>query len=239
MQAAGVSRPGSPCTPTARRKIRPMKLYNANLSPYASRVRLAIYAKDLKVDVLPPPGGGLKSSEYLAINPLGKIPTLEIDGFRLPESEVILEYLEDRFPEPSLRPADLQARARVRLIGRISDLYIMEPLRQLFGQMNPATRDAKVVEAAVAGVESGVRHLSFYIDGPQAAVGTSLTIGDCTVVPALFFVEKIVPAFGRPDPMGVAPKVKAYWAGVQKHPVVARVVSEMEKALVERLKQGA
>ena len=45
-------------------------------------------------------------------NPLGKVPVLEEDSFVLPESEVIMEYLEERYPEPALLPADPAARAR-------------------------------------------------------------------------------------------------------------------------------
>ena len=54
-----------------------MKLYSVALSPFAARVRMAIYAKKLdQIEILPPPGGGTKSPEYLAIHPMGKVPAL-------------------------------------------------------------------------------------------------------------------------------------------------------------------
>ena len=81
-----------------------MKLYNVYLSPFAARCRIQIYAKNLAVDLVEPPGG-LQSASYKAIAPIGKVPFLDAEGFLLPESELICEYLEDRFPEPSLRPA--------------------------------------------------------------------------------------------------------------------------------------
>ena len=51
-----------------------MKLYSVDLSPYATRVRMAIHAKGLDIEIAPPPGGDLKSAEYLAVNPMGKVP---------------------------------------------------------------------------------------------------------------------------------------------------------------------
>ena len=102
-----------------------MKLYDLALSPFAARVRLQVYAKGLAVERLEPPGG-LASDAYKKINPTGKVPALELeDGSVLPESSVIAEYLEDRFPEPSLRPADPATRARMRLLVHLCDLYVV------------------------------------------------------------------------------------------------------------------
>ena len=81
-----------------------MQLYSVNLSPYASRARLAIYAKGLPVEISFPPGG-MKSTEYLGINPIGKAPCLHLDdGTTVPESSTIIEYLKDALPETPLRP---------------------------------------------------------------------------------------------------------------------------------------
>ena len=74
-----------------------MKLYSAELSPFAARPRVAIYAKTLPVEILAHPAD-LKSPEYLAINPMGKLPALVLDdGTVIPESDTIVEYLADAF----------------------------------------------------------------------------------------------------------------------------------------------
>ncbi len=65
---------------------------------------------------------GNKPGWLYELNPAGKVPVLD-DGFNLPESSVIMEYLEERFPEPSLLPSGGEARARARLdVFRFDDL---------------------------------------------------------------------------------------------------------------------
>jgi glutathione S-transferase len=88
-----------------------MRLYSENNSPFSAPVRVSIYAKGLEIEIEPPPGG-LLSARFHAINPLGTIPCLMLDsGEPLPESAAILEYLEDKFPNPPLRPEGAEARA--------------------------------------------------------------------------------------------------------------------------------
>ena len=82
-----------------------MKLYQTNLSPFPTRVRLLLYAKNIAMEIVEPSGihDAQPKGSYLDINPLGRVPALQLDDGRvLPESEVICEYLEDTFPEPSL-----------------------------------------------------------------------------------------------------------------------------------------
>ena len=93
-----------------------MKLYTAKLSPFAAKVRIALDEKGLSCEEIALPAGraGLaeKPAELLAINPRGEVPVL-IDGdVRLYDSTVILEYLEDAYPEPALYPREPAERAR-------------------------------------------------------------------------------------------------------------------------------
>src|SRR5207245_9018317 len=121
-----------------------MKLYGVNLSNFATKSRIVVYEKGVNVELVGPPGG-TKSPEYLKINPLGKIPTLDADGTIIPESEIINESLAEKFPTPALLPKSPEARARVRVLTRFHDLYLEPPLRALFGQLNPKSRDEKIV----------------------------------------------------------------------------------------------
>ena len=69
---------------------------------------------------------------YLAISPVGKIPSLTTeDGGNLSESSVCCDYLEEAYPEPSLYPADPFQRARVRQVMKVAELYLELPCRRL------------------------------------------------------------------------------------------------------------
>lgn len=207
-----------------------MKLYSANLSPFAGRARMAIYAKGLPIEI-GMPATGLKSPEYLSLNPMGKLPCLAgEDGLALPESEVILEYLEDAFPQPSLRPAAAADRARVRLIARIAELYVAAPGGPLFGQMDPSKRDPAVVEAQMTKLHEGLAWLDHHLGDGDFAFGDGLTTADCTLVPTLFWLKVFAQVFGRPDLLDDHPKVKRYAEAILKHPAAAKVTGELAAA---------
>jgi glutathione S-transferase len=214
-----------------------MKLYNANLSPYASRVRMQFYLKGINAELVAVPAGGSHTPDYIKINPLEKIPTLDDGGFLLPESSAIGEYIEDTHPTPSLRPTDAKERAKMRVIFNIADQYILTPLFELFEQTNPKTRDAKIVDTSLTDLSKALSGLEHFISGGKYALGASPSLADCALVPSLFFVNAIGPAFGQSNLMG--PKVKAYYAAVQTDPNAAKVIRELGVALAEYMKQGA
>jgi glutathione S-transferase len=208
-----------------------MKLYSVNLSPFAARVRLAIYAKGLPIEISYPPEGGLKCPEYLALNPMGKMPCLLTDGGAgVPESTVILEYIEDKFPQPSLLPASAEDRAKVRLVGRIVEMYLSPPGSVLFGQFDPAKRDQAVVEAQFAKLDEAMGFLEAAMGDGAYAFGDSLTQADCILVPNLFYLMAFSQAFARPGLMDGHAKLAAYLERVRRDPAAAKVWAELEKA---------
>src|SRR6266536_3466048 len=91
-----------------------LTLYDADRCPYCARVRIALAEKDVEYEAVAIDLSDRPAWIYEK-NPLGKVPVLEEDAFVLPESVVINEYLEERYPEPPLLPADPAARAIVRL----------------------------------------------------------------------------------------------------------------------------
>ena len=99
-----------------------MRLVDAPRCPYCARVRIALAEKELdaeriEIDLSDRP------QWVIDLNPpAGRVPVLD-DGFTLPESEVIMAYLDERFPERPLLPESLPERARARLlVHRFDDL---------------------------------------------------------------------------------------------------------------------
>jgi glutathione S-transferase len=103
-------------------------LYDAARCPYCARVRIVLAEKGIGYDPVEIDLGDRPAWLY-AKNPLGRVPVYEEDGgLVLPESVVIAEYLEDRFTEPPLWPADPAERALGRLLverfdSRLGDAY--------------------------------------------------------------------------------------------------------------------
>jgi glutathione S-transferase len=89
-------------------------LYDAPRCPYCARVRIVLAEKGIEYETVEIDLSDRPDWLYKK-NPLGKVPVLEEDAFVLPESEVIMEYLEERYPAPALLPADAEDRALVRL----------------------------------------------------------------------------------------------------------------------------
>ncbi len=86
-----------------------MELWHAWTCPYCMRVRVALAEKGLRYDEKEI-DLAKKPPELLALNPAGGVPVLVVDGAAIPDSSAILQYLEDRFPEPALLPRDDRAR---------------------------------------------------------------------------------------------------------------------------------
>ena len=207
-----------------------MKLYSVPLSPFAARVRLAIYRKGLNVEIAPP-DGGLKSEAFLALNPMGRIPTLVLDtGAAIPESAAILEYLEDVYPTPSLRPADPVQLARARLFLRIPDIYFQNAPRILVGMRNPADRKTDAVASAMEHLNQGLAYLDHFVEGGPWAVGDNASIADCAVVPVLNVVSFVAELYEQPDLITKFPKLAAYWSQARLDPINARVIAEQNAA---------
>ena len=208
-----------------------MRLYGMNLSNFATKSRIVIYEKNANIEIVAPPGG-MKSAEYLKINPLGKIPTLDADGTIIPESEIINEYLEEKFPTPALLPKSPEARAKVRVFSRFNDLYLDPPLRGLFAQLNPKNRDEKIVNERLTELQMRLDQLESMLAEPGSfAAGPNFTLADCALAPTTFFVTNVLPGFGAKTPLEHRPRLAAWWSKIQERPSVKKALDEMAEAM--------
>jgi maleylacetoacetate isomerase len=112
-----------------------MKLYGYFRSSAAFRVRIALNLKGLDYEsaFIHLRHGDQRAADFLAVNPQGLVPALEIDGHTLIQSLAIIEYLDEIHPEPPLLPNDPAGRARVRALADIvaCDIHPINNLRVL------------------------------------------------------------------------------------------------------------
>jgi glutathione S-transferase len=210
-----------------------MKLYSGDLSPYSARVRMQIYAKGLTDIVIERPAS-FGTPTFREHNPIGRIPVLDIDGDLMPESEVIAEYLEEVYPQPSLLGATPRETAHIRTVARIGDIYLMNNMFMLSAQTRAATRNEGVVELLGGQVVRNMKALDRMIGADGFACCGRLTLADCALVPALFLVENVLPGTGLDNPIAANPNVAAYWGAIQQQEHAAKTLAELHRGLEER-----
>jgi glutathione S-transferase len=173
-----------------------MKLYYGSGSPWAWRVQLAIEEKGLPCEhtLLSFSAGEHKTPEFLAMNPHGKVPVLVDGDTTLYESQAMLEYIEDKYPDRPLLPKDAAARAMVRLEELECTTYMSEAFRGLaqvaFFTPEP-DRDPKTLAERRADVRTELDRLEARVaarggDYGNFLMGDELTRADTTWLP---FVE--------------------------------------------------
>jgi glutathione S-transferase len=112
-----------------------VKLYDAARCPFCARVRLVLAEKGLEWETVEIDLSDRPAWLY-ELNPVGKVPVLD-HGFILPESPVIMEFLDDRYPEPPLLPVCPKERAKARLaVFRFDDLLGSEYYKLRRGEEN-------------------------------------------------------------------------------------------------------
>jgi glutathione S-transferase len=98
-------------------------LYEHPRSPYSQKVRLFMREKNLPftTEMVPGLGAGSEDVEFRTLNPRREVPVLQVGSHTLCESTIILEYLEETFPNPPMMPPEPLARARARMLEDVFD----------------------------------------------------------------------------------------------------------------------
>jgi len=210
------------------------KLHTVDLSPFGQRAKLALRAKGLldQTEIVTTFGGTDALGE---LAPMRQIPILEHNGFILPESQIITEYLEEIIPSPPLLPANTEARATARLIARITDLYIAPHFLTLIIGMRPPERPDDM-RSAWQAMGKGLGFIEQYItaDVPYA-VGEALSLADIALAPFLFYVPRLADWHTLP-PLDQTPvKCKAYLEAIGRDLHVSKAFIGMENAYKARI----
>src|SRR5215470_12854085 len=135
-----------------------MKLYYSPLSVYSAKPRIAMFEKGIAHETRlvnwTPATGWIKPDELPRLNPKLQIPVL-VDGDAIvPDSTIIMEYLDERFPKTPLFPTGTAERARCRVLEDMGDMLIAPNqgvlVREVFLKPDPSTRDAAAVSQTTA-----------------------------------------------------------------------------------------
>lgn len=192
----------------------------------AYRTRIALELKGLSYDQQGHDlrTGAQKDPAYVALNPQGMVPALEVDGAVLTQSPAILEWLEEAHPTPALLPSDAIGRAHVRamaaLIGcdihPLNNLRVGKALREGFGA-DQAAVDAWAARWILPGFEALEALVACH--GAGWSYGDAPTLADCYLIPQIYSAARFnVPLSAFPRLLAVDAAAKAHPAFVAAHP---------------------
>jgi len=192
----------------------------------AYRTRIALNLKELAYDQLGVDlrTGAQRSEAFVALNPQGMVPALEIDGAVLTQSPAILEWLEETHPAPPLLPADPVARAHVRamaaLIGcdihPLNNLRVGKSLRETFGA-DQAAVDAWAARWIIPGFEALEALVARH--GAGWCFDASPSLADCYLIPQIYSARRFnVPLDAFPRLMAIDATAATHPAFIAAHP---------------------
>ena len=179
-----------------------MKLYTYFRSSAAYRVRIALNLKGIACEAVPvhllKDGGQQRRPEYLALNPAGLVPALEVDGQVLSQSLAIIEYLDETHPAPTLLPADALGRARVRAIAQaiacdihpLNNLRVLRHLKREFG-ISDEQKDAWYRHWCELGLAAVEAMLAGDARTGRFCHGDAPGLADCCLVPQVFNARRL------------------------------------------------
>ena len=208
-----------------------MILWSGLLSPYSAKVRIACNEKNIHYELREVAWSratlwGPNPPEFLAVSPRGQVPVLITDdGQAIPDSTVIIEYLEECFPEPALLPSDAGDRALCRLLEDDADRAIQDDItvlvREIFCKPDGVGRDQRAV------ADANARLLVFFRALEQRLENNDYLFGAFSVAEAPAFT-----AVGYAQIMGVPiptemPHLAAWYQRTLARPSVAKEFNAM------------
>ena len=215
-----------------------LKVCGFRISNYHNKVLIALLEKGVpyEEDCTVKPS---QDPAYLALSPMGKVPYLEVDGTRLIESEVIVEYLEDAYPQKPLLPKEPLARAKVRELTTVIELHLELVVRRLYGAVFfGGTVSDGTKQSVEKDLAKGIRTLTALAKFGPFIAGPEFSIADCAAavhLPLVSLSTKL--AYGR-DALEELPQVKPYLKMLGERPSVAKVIAD-RKAATESAKAAA
>lgn len=177
----------------------PMKLYDGGKAPNPRRVRVFLAEKGLEVPMVPVDMGGFghKSTELTRLNPLQRLPVLELDdGTVLTESVAICRYFEALHPEtPPLFGQGALGTALVEMWNRRMEMHLLLPVAQAFRHLHPAMKDWEVPQVPAWGEANKEKAVAFLelldreLGSREFAAGDAFSIADITGMIAVDFMK--------------------------------------------------
>jgi RNA polymerase-associated protein len=196
-----------------------MVLYSGTTCPFSQRCRFVLFEKGMDFDIRDV--DLFKKPEDISVmNPYGQVPILVERDLILYESNIINEYIDERFPHPQLMPADPVQRARARLL-------LLNFERELFVNVEPLEKqDAKRMDKARLVVRDRLSQLAPVVAKSKFMLGEDFSMIDVALAPLLWRLE----LYGIELPKAAAPVLK-YAERIFSRPAFFEALTPSEKVM--------
>jgi glutathione S-transferase len=208
-----------------------LTLYFHPLSSFCQKALIALYENETPFESkIVNLFDAASSAAFKKIWPIGKFPVLrdEARDRVIPESSIIIEYLQQHFPgKTRFIPADPELARQTRFHDRFFDLHVNVPMQKIVtDRLRPAGKnDPYGVEQARALLRTAIGLVDSGMAGKKWAMGDDFTMADCAAAPALFFADKVM-SFGAAHPHAAA-----YLGRLVQRPSFARAAKEAQPYL--------
>ncbi len=170
-------------------------VYGVPGSPFVRAVQIGLEEKGVPYRLQPVGPHELKSEAYLKRHPFGRVPAFEHGDLTLYETQAILRYLNDIYPEPPFVPADARAAARMNQIIGINDWYFFPKaaaiivFQRVVGPiLLGAPTDEAAIAAAVPMAQTSVAELDRLLGSQRFLAGDKMSIADLMLAPQIDFL---------------------------------------------------
>ena len=204
-----------------------LTLHYHPLSSFCWKALIALYESGVPftpklVDL----GNAAERAALLKLWPIGKFPVLQDDalGQIVPESSIIIEYLDRHYPgHVRLIPDSADGALQTRLRDRFYDLYVHLPMQKIMGdRLRPeGKKDPHGVEEARAQLRTSYAMIEQQMTACSWAMGSEFSLADCAAAPSLFYGNMVVPFDAHKN-------LSAYFERLKARPSFARVMKEAE-----------
>jgi len=167
-----------------------MNLYSGTTCPFSQRCRIVLYEKQMDFQVIDVDLFN-KPEDIAVINPYNRVPVLVDRDLVLYESNIINEYIDERFPHPQLMPPDPIMRARARQL-----LFTME--HELFSHIEALEKNQKSAEKSRSHVRDRLTELAPIFTKQKHMLGDEFSMLDVAIAPLLWRLDHYGIELGKP-----------------------------------------
>lgn len=205
-----------------------MIVFGASVSPFVRKVLLVAAEKGIAVENRPANPRTSDDPEYLLASPFRKIPAFKDGDYSLADSTAIVAYLEARFPNPPMIPAEPKARGKAVWFEEVADTILFAPVSAIFFNRLIAQRFLNIPGDEAAAAESQKNalpplyaYLESVVPTTGYLVGDALTIGDISVTSMLVNLDLASAGVDSAK----YPKLAAYYSRMVARPSFAKQIA--------------